>query len=354
MSHKPSSIQQISQRAQRLLKLLVNRYIRDGQPIGSRTLSKDTELDLSPATIRNVMADLEEMGLVSSPHTSAGRIPTALGYRLFVDSLLHVDPLSDDEVARLHHQLSQEDEQHPFKQASHLLSEVTQLASIVTLPRHDSNRLRHVEFLPLSDQRVLVIVVVNEHEVQNRIIHTSRIYTASELEQAANYLNAAFTGKDIKVVREGLLREIQETRATMDQMMRTAIEMAEKVFNHEDTEKRDFVMSGQTNLMGAAQLSDVDKLRHLFEVFSQKRDILHLLDQAIQAQGIKIFIGEESGYDVLEECSVVMSPYMINGEMIGVLGVIGPIRMRYDRVIPIVDLTAKLLSSLLNPPKSIN
>jgi heat-inducible transcriptional repressor len=350
MSHKPSSIQQINQRAQRLLKLLVSRYIRDGQPIGSRTLSKEIELDLSPATIRNVMADLEEMGLVSSPHTSAGRIPTALGYRLFVDSLLHVDPLSDDEIARLRHQLSQEDEQHPFKQASQLLSEVTQLASVVTLPHHDSNRLRHVEFLPLSDRRVLVIVVVNEHEVQNRIIHTSRSYTASELEQAANYLNAAFTGKDIKAVREGLLREMQETRATMDQMMQTTIEMAEKVFIHEDTEKRDFVMSGQTNLMGAAQLSDVDKLRHLFEVFGQKRDILHLLDQAIKAQGVKIFIGEESGYDVLEECSVVMSPYMINGEVIGVLGVIGPIRMRYDRVIPIVDLTAKLLSSLLEPP----
>lgn len=349
MSHKSPAHPSINQRAQRLLKLLVSRYIRDGQPVGSRTLSKEVELDLSPATIRNVMADLEDMGLVVSPHASAGRIPTALGYRLFVDSLLHVDPLSDDEIERLRHQLHQEDEQHLFKQASHLLSEVTQLASVVTLPHHDSNRLRHVEFLSLSDKRVLVIVVVNEHEVQNRIIHTSRSYTASELEQAANYLNAAFTGRDIKAVREQLLHEMRETRASMDQIMQTAIEMAEKVFSQENHEKRDFVMSGQTNLMGAAQLSDVDKLRHLFEVFSQKRDILHLLDQAIKAQGVKIFIGEESGYDVLGECSVVMSPYTINGEVIGVLGVIGPIRMRYDRVIPIVDLTAKLLSSILQP-----
>jgi heat-inducible transcriptional repressor len=344
MSHIPAS-QKITQRAQRLLKLLISRYIRDGQPIGSRTLSKETELDLSPATIRNVMADLEEMGLVVSPHTSAGRIPTALGYRLFVDSLLHINPLSDQEIERLRHQLYQENELHLFKQASHLLSEITQLAGVVSLPRHNSNRLRHVEFLPLSDKRVLVILVVNEHEVQNRIIHTSRIYTATELEQAANYLNAAFTGKDIKAVRGGLLHEMQEARETMDQMMQTAIEMAEKVFNHEETEKRDFVMSGQTNLMGAAQLSDVDKLRHLFEVFGQKRDILHLLDQALKAQGVKIFIGEESGYDVLEQCSVVMSPYTVNGEVIGVLGVIGPIRMHYDRVIPLVDLTAKLLSS---------
>lgn len=344
MSHIPAS-QKINQRAQRLLKLLISRYIRDGQPIGSRTLSKDTELDLSPATIRNVMVDLEEMGLVVSPHASAGRIPTALGYRLFVDSLLHINPLSDQEIERLRHQLYQENELHLFKQASHLLSDITQLAGVVSLPRHNSNRLRHVEFLPLSDKRVLVILVVNEHEVQNRIIHTSRIYTASELEQAANYLNAAFTGKDIKAVRGGLLHEMQEARATMDQMMQTAIEMAEKVFDHEETEKRDFVMSGQTNLMGAAQLSDVDKLRHLFEVFGQKQDILHLLDQALKAQGVKIFIGEESGYDVLEQCSVVMSPYTINGEVIGVLGVIGPIRMHYDRVIPLVDLTAKLLSS---------
>lgn len=343
-----SKLEHIDERSQHLLKILVSRYIREGQPIGSRTLAKESELDLSPATIRNVMADLEDMGLVRSPHTSAGRIPTVLGYRLFVDSLLKIQNPDYHEIERLKNQLAlaENDEQRLLTETSHLLSEVTHLASIVMLPRRDHNTLRHVEFLPLSEQRVLVILVINEYEVQNRIIHTSRQYSAIELEQAANYLNIAFLGKDINAVHNQLVKEMQETRKEMDKMMQTVIEVADKAFQ-EESPQRDYLMAGQTNLMDIADLSDIEKLRHLFAAFSQKRDILHLLDQAIKAQGIQIFIGEESGYEVLGGCSVVTSPYKLNGEIIGVLGVIGPTRMAYDKVIPVVDLTAKLLGAAL-------
>jgi len=340
----------MSERAQRLLKILVNRYIRDGQPVGSRTLSKESNLDLSPATIRNVMADLEEMGLVSSPHTSAGRVPTVRGYRLFVDTLLQIKPLKSEEEQWLRHQLnSQHDGQQLLEQTSNLLSELTHLTSVVVLPRCQDNTLRHLEFLPLSDNRVLVILVINEYEIQNRIIHTIRAYSATQLEQAANYLNQAFVGKDIKTVREDLLRELQETRQNMDHMMHTTLqEIANKTFEN-PLDERNFVMSGQIHLMEVAELSDVEKLRELFMAFNQKYDILELFDKALGAQGVKIFIGEESGHEALEGCSVVTSPYHSdNGQLIGVLGIIGPIRMAYERVIPIVDLTAKLLGSALN------
>jgi heat-inducible transcriptional repressor len=233
-----------------------------------------------------------------------------------------------------------------------MLSEITHLASVVMLPRRHSKALRHVEFLSLSENRVLVILVINEYDVQNRIIHTSRNYSAAQLEQAANYLNAAFAGKEIKTVREDLLRELQETRQTLDEMMHTVIEeMAKKAFENSDTDERNLVMSGQINLMELSDLSSVEKLRDLFIAFNQKYDILQLLDKVINAQGVKIFIGEESGYEVFDECSVIASPYCAkDGSVIGVLGVIGPTRMAYEKVIPIVDLTAKLLSSALNHP----
>ncbi|MDM8557904.1 heat-inducible transcriptional repressor HrcA [Candidatus Parabeggiatoa sp. HSG14] len=339
----------ISERAQNLLKILVSRYIREGQPIGSRTLSRDVNLDLSPATIRNVMADLEEMGLVCSPHTSAGRVPTVRGYRLFVDTLLQIKPLNNEEESHLRRQFIQEyDIQRLLEQTSSLLSEVTHLAGVVMLPRRDSKALRHVEFLSLSEKRVLVVLVFNEKEVENRIIYTSRSYTSAELQSTANYLNNAFIGKNIKAVRSDLLRELQETRENMDKMMQAVIEMADKAFDSDETMERDFVIAGQTNLMEVADLSNIEKLRDLFIAFSEKHDILHLLDQALKAQSMQIFIGEESGYEVLGDCSVITSPYTVNGGMIGVLGVIGPTRMPYERVIPIVDLTAKLLGSALN------
>ncbi|MDY6994082.1 MAG: heat-inducible transcriptional repressor HrcA, partial [Pseudomonadota bacterium] len=307
LSHK-----KISKRAQHLLKTLVERYIRDGQPVGSVTLSREAEIDLSPATIRNIMADLEDMGFICSPHTSAGRLPTVLGYRFFIDTLLQIKPLNNEEASHLRQQFNlqeSDDAQTVLAQASHLLSEVTHLASVVMLPRQDCRALRHVEFLSLSGKRVLVILVFNEHEVQNRIIHTSRRYTESELEQAANYLNAAFSGKDIQTMRQDLLRELRETRQHMDQVMQTVVEMADKVFDESSCPEPDLMMAGQTNLMNVAELSDIEKLRHLFVAFNQKCDILHLLDQALTAQGVKIFIGEECGYEVFEACSVVTSPY---------------------------------------------
>ncbi len=342
----------LNERTRYLLKVLVDRYIREGQPVGSRTLSRDVHLDLSPATIRNIMADLEEMGLVRSPHTSSGRIPTVKGYRLFVDTLLHVKPLAAEEEALLRTQFTHKSGNQPLlEQASYFLSEVTHLTSVISLPKRVTQALRHVEFLPLSDNRVLVILVINDHEVQNRIIHTQFTYSAAQLEQAANYLNTAFLGKDLQTVRSDLLQELQQAQQSMDTMLRTVVEeMAGKAFEKEEDYNADCLISGQTNLMDVAELSSVEKLRELFVAFNQKYDILQLLDKALQANGVKIFIGEEAGYEVFEECSVITSPYKtMDGTIIGVLGVIGPTRIAYERIIPIVDLTAKLLGSALNP-----
>ncbi len=347
---------QLNERAQALLKVLIERYIRDGQPIGSRTLAR-AGFDLSPATIRNVMADLEDLGLLIAPHTSAGRVPTALGYRFFVDTLLSVKPLEYAEVNKLRSQLDTDQGTAALVQsASTLLSGLTRMAGVVMVPKVESLTLRHVEFLPLSDQRVLVILVLNEHEVQNRIIHCERAYSAIELNQAANYLNQQFAGKDIHAVRQQLLQEMQAARESMDHTMRTVIEVADKTFDSSPHHGSDYVVAGQTNLMEFAELSDVERLRQLFDAFNRKRDILSLFDQCLSAEGVQIFIGEEAGYQVLDSCSVITAPYSVDGRVLGVLGVIGPTRMAYERIIPIVDVTARLLSATLNsrpwPPSS--
>ena len=340
--------QVLGERAQHLLRILVERYIRDGQPVGSRTLSRDSRLDLSPATIRNVMSDLEDMGLVRSPHTSAGRVPTVQGYRLFVDTLLHVSPLDSEEVRRLRDQLDPDQDRDALMgTASSLLSDVTRLAGVVMLPRHDQVRLRQVEFLPLSDSQILAILVVNNREVQNRIIRTERVFSPAELQQAANYINSVASGKDLHEVRANLLKELSAARERMNDLMVAAIEMAAQAIPAEP-EADDFVVAGQTNLMSYNELADMEKLRQLFEAFHRKRDLLHLLDQCLQARGVQIFIGEESGYNVLDECSIVTAPYEVDGRVLGVLGVIGPTRMAYERVIPIVDVTARLLGAALN------
>ncbi len=338
----------LDDRAQYLLKVLIQRYIRDGQPVGSRTLSRDSGLALSPATIRNVMADLEDLGLICSPHTSAGRVPTNHGMRFFVDSLLKVEPLNIGDAEQLRTQLDPDQDMHGLMATtSNLLSELTHLAGVVTLPKREKLKLRQVEFLPLSDQRVLVILVINDSEVQNRVIHTYRQYTDSELSQAANHLNSLFAGKDLHEVRTQLLGEMHATRENMNQMMMAVIEMGNKAFRT-DQEGEDYVLAGETNLMGFAELADTDKLRQLFEIFNEKRQILHLLDGALYAEGIQIFIGEESGYRVLDNCSLVTAPYEVDGQTVGVLGVIGPTRMAYNKIIPIVDMTARLLGSALN------
>ena len=340
---------ELNERSLLLLKTLVERYISDGQPVGSRALSKDSELNLSPATIRNVMADLEDMGLVQSPHTSAGRVPTVSGYRLFVDSLLTVKPLDAKELTRLHQGLSeQEDTGNVIGVASRLLAELTRMAGVVTLPRRELVCLRHIEFLPLSHKRVLVIFVTNEQEVHNKVIRTDKAFSASELQQAGAYLNSIYCGRSLVAVREAVLKELQDDQERMNQAMLDAIKMAQLTFESGD-EKEDYVLTGETNLMGFSELSDRDHLKKLFDAFSQKQDVIHLLDQSLKAEGVQIFIGEESGYQAFDHCSLVTSSYSVNDEVVGVLGVIGPTRMAYERIIPFVDVTAKLLGAALNP-----
>jgi heat-inducible transcriptional repressor len=340
---------ELSDRARHLLRMLVERYLHDGQPVGSRTLSRDSGLDLSPATIRNVMADLEEMGLVSSPHTSAGRIPTPKGLRLFVDALIKVQPLSDAEIRKLQQEMEaiRTGDGDMVLSASNLLSALTRMTGVVTMPRRSQSALRQIEFLPLSDHRVLAILVIDEKEVQNRILHMDRGYSASELREAANYLNEQFAGKSLVRVRERLLEELAQTRETMNAMMQDAIQMAQRAFDASDDPAQGLVLAGETNLMEFAELSDIERLRSLFDAFARQRDILHLLDRCLAAESLQIFIGEESGYKMLESVSVVATPYYIADEVVGVLGVIGPTRMAYDRVIPIVDITARLLGTAL-------
>ncbi|GAB6040619.1 heat-inducible transcriptional repressor HrcA [Endothiovibrio diazotrophicus] len=345
--HPTPTGETLSERAQQLLKVLVERYIRDGQPVGSKSLAGESGLELSPATIRNVMADLESLGLVRSPHTSAGRVPTVQGYRLFVDSLLTVHPLDDASLSSLKVRLAGgESPQGLVESASRLLSGITQLAGVVTLPRHTIQRLSHVEFLPLSERRVLAIVVLAPEEVQNRIIHVDRDYSRAELERAANYLNSEYAGLDLEAVRRKVVAEMNDARERMNREMAELVAMAERAFAEEEGE--DYVLAGETNLMGFSELSEVGQLRRLFDAFTEKRDLLHLLDRCVRADGVQIFIGEESGWEVLDGCSVVTAPYQADGKTLGVLGVIGPTRMAYDRVIPVVDITARLLGAAIN------
>lgn len=341
-------IEQIDERAKHLLRALVARYITDGTPVGSRTLSHDSGLDLSPATIRNIMSDLEAGGFVMSPHTSAGRIPTAKGYRYFVDTIVRLTPPKGDQLVQLERELSlRGDDPQAFAQLiSHLLSAVTHLAGVVTVPRQTHPALRQIEFLPLPDRRVLAILVINEREVQNKILNVSRDFSESELREASNYLTEQCRGRDLYRVRSQLLDEMQTTRESMNALMIEAIELAQELLPEREPDA-DLVLAGETNLMGLGELADIEKLKELFEAFSQRRDILHLLDQSLNADGVQIFIGQESGYKVLDACSIVAAPYQTEEDTIGVLGVIGPTRMAYDRVIPIVDITAKLLGKAL-------
>jgi len=338
----------LSERAQYLLRALVHRHIRDGQPVGSRALTREAGLDLSAASVRNVMADLEEAGYIQAPHTSAGRIPTDRGYRFFVDSLLNVrsEQGLDPDALRIRLDAGR-DAGELVDSASNLLSGLTHLAGVVTLPKRDYGSIRHIEFLPLSEQRILSIVVLNDHEVQNRVIETDRNYSQSELQQVSNYLSAEFAGKSVSDVRRGLLDAMQADQQHMNVLMTSAIQVANELFREGDADSDDFVMAGETNLMTFAELSSVEKLKELFEAFGRKRDILHLLDRCLSADGVQIFIGQESGYKAFNGVSLVTSTYQTDDQVLGVLGVIGPTRMEYDRVIPIVDVTARLLGHAL-------
>ena len=340
----------LGERAQHLLRILIESYIRDGQPVGSRVLSRDSGLQLSSATIRNVMADLEELGFVSSPHTSAGRVPTDKGYRFFVDALLQRRPLDEAASAEIRRKFeaSRDTSTDLIATVSHVLSSVTQLAGVVTLPRSRQSALTQIEFVGLSENRVLVVLVFNDREVQNRIVQLERHYSPDELKRASNFLNEQFRGRSLTEVRQEILRQLSETRAHMNQAMLDAISVAQQVFEGSEETRLEYVIKGETNLMGVAELTSVEKLRRLFEAFNEKRDFLHLLDQSLKAEGVQIFIGHESGYQILDDCSVVTAPYADGDAVVGVLGVIGPTRMAYERIIPIVDLTAKLLGAALN------
>lgn len=342
-----STLKNLNERSQQLFKVLVEHYIHDGLPVASKTLSNDKKISLSPATVRNVMADLEDLGLIISPHTSAGRIPTPQGYRLFVDNLLTVKPLRGHAVEKMRKEMGIDGSQGGLiTKASSLLSGMTKMAGVVTLPRREAVILRHIEFLPLTSNRILVILVVNEQEVQNRVILTERSYSESELTQTANFLNREFVGKDLSFIRQSVLERMKEERDEMQNIMRMAIQMTDTVVNVDNND--DFIMAGQTNLMEYSEMANMEKLRQLFDAFNAKRDVLHVLDKSIKAEGMQVFIGEESGYSAFESCSVITAPYKMSDEVVGVLGVIGPTRMAYDKVIPLVDVTAKLLGSLLS------
>jgi len=338
----------VNERAQLLLKLLVERYIEEGVPVPSKQLA--VGFGVSSATVRNVMSLLEARGLVTSPHTSAGKVPTQRGLRFFVDTLISVQPLTIETVDQLKLQLNPDlGATSLVEHASRLLSHITHMAGLVTVPRPELNSLRHVEFLPLSGQRVLVILVINEREVQNRIIHTDREYSESELQQAANYISQEYGGRPLAYVRSALIDGMRVDKDRLDRLMQTALDVASKAFEQDVSVDGDYVVAGETNLLDAADDSELDTLRELFDAFSRKRDILHLLDRCLGTEGVQLFIGEESGYRVLDEYSVVSAPYSVEGEVIGVLGVVGPTRMAYQRVIPIVDATAKLLGAALAP-----
>ena len=337
----------LDKRAQILLKTLIERYIAEGQPIGSRTLSKYSGLDLSPATIRNVMADLEELGFISSPHTSAGRVPTPLGYRFFVDSLL-VDQAARGaaDAAAWKASCIPDNPQRVVQAASQLLSQLTQFAGVVMTPRRRASSFKHIEFLRLSEKRILLIVVTPEGDVQNRILFTDRDFTPSELIEAANYINQHYSGQSFEDVRARLQGELSDLRQDIVHLLTTAVDAGNRAVA-EGSEQ--YVISGERNLLSLQDLSqDMNRLRQLFELFERKTSLVQILDLSLRGQGVQIFIGGESGFAAPDEVSVVMSPYKVDGEVVGTVGVIGPTRMAYDRVIPIVDVTAKLLSSALS------
>ena len=334
-------------RSRSLLRSLIAQYIADGQPVGSRNLAKSSGLDLSPATIRNIMADLEDAGLVAAPHTSAGRIPTAQGYRVFVDSLLEMRPLGEPQVEQLRRELPTGAATPALLgSASALLSEITRFVGVVSVPRHDEFPFRHIDFVALDANRLLVILVFTDGQVQNRVIETQHVYSPSELEQTANYLNTNFAGMRLDEIRKRLLREMREEGARLNRLLSTAIEVAQQAF--QSPADSDMLVSGQTNLMGVHELSEVDRLRDLFDAFQRKRDLLQLLERCSRADGVRLFIGEESGFAALGGYSLVTAPYSVGNRVLGVLGVIGPTRMAYERVIPVVSTTAQLISGALN------
>jgi heat-inducible transcriptional repressor len=333
----------LDDRSKLLMKALVERYIADGQPVGSRTLSKASGLELSPATIRNVMADLEDLGLIVSPHTSAGRIPTARGYRLFVDTMLTVQPSQYKSQS-----LAPDQPQKVISNAANMLSSLSQFVGVVIAPRRTS-AFRHIEFLRLSEKRLLVIIVSPDGDVQNRVIYPEVDYQQAQLVEAANFLNSNYVGLEIEQVRERLQAEVESLRGEIASLMQAAVNVSSEAISETQDE---VVISGERNLLSVSDFSsDMGHLRRAFDLFEQKAQLMRLLDVTGQAEGVRIFIGGESQVVPFEDLSIVSSPYEVDGKVVGTLGVIGPTRMAYDRMIQIVDITSKLVSNALSHHK---
>jgi heat-inducible transcriptional repressor len=336
----------LDERARTLLKALIEHYVVDGQPVGSRALSRLSGLELSPATIRNVMADLEDLGYISSPHTSAGRIPTPRGYRFFVDTLLTLRPLGEQQASIIEGQLRVGDPQRAMQNAAQLLSSLSQFAGVVLTPRRSSS-FKQLEFVRLSDRRVLLIIVTPEGDVQNRVLMTQTAFTQSQLTEAANMLNEHFAGLSFNQARARLHTELRQLSEDISALMEAAVQAGSEA--EAEAESDPVVVSGERNLLGISDLAtDVETLRRLFDLFEHKTRLIHLLDTSIGAQGVQIYIGGESQLVPMDEMSMVVAPYSVDGQVVGTLGVVGPTRMAYERVIPIVDITARLLSNALS------
>ena len=335
----------MDKRAHELLKTLIERYISEGHPVGSRTLSRHSGLDLSAATIRNVMADLEEMGFVTSPHTSAGRIPTPRGYRLFVDTMLTIRPLEDIAAREASEEIQPDSPKRVIAAAAHVLSNLSTFAGVVMSPKR-TQIFKQIEFLRLSEKRILLILVSPQGDVQNRILLTSQDYTPSQLIEASNYINSHYAGLDFESVRMRLRNELDGLRADISALMSQAVQASSSTLQ----EPQDgMVISGEKKLLEVGELvSDMDKIKRLFQVFEQRTSLMQLLDISSRADGVQVFIGGESALVPIDDMAVITAPYSVDGVVVGTLGVIGPTRMAYERVIPIVDITAKLLSSALS------
>lgn len=333
----------LSDKAAQLLKVLVEEYLEDGQPVSSSKVAEKSRFSVSSATVRNNMTKLQEYGLVSSPHTSAGRIPTQHGLRFFIDGLISYEPLDRHAERQVWDELARDQStQEMLESASQLLSEVTQLAGLVTIPREEQFALRQVEFLQLSGRQVLAILIVNEREVQNRVIETDRSYSTVELNQAANYINEAFAGRSLDSIRSGVLESMSQDKAHINSILQRAFEIASKTFVERE---HDFVVSGESNLVD--KVASTEKIKVLLEAFESKSSIVHLLDACIDGEDARLFIGQESGYEPFEDYSLITAPYEVNGKVAGVLGVIGPTRMSYQKVVPLVDATSRAISHLI-------
>ncbi|GAB3318782.1 heat-inducible transcriptional repressor HrcA [Luteimonas notoginsengisoli] len=344
MSRRIDNHDTLDPRTRQLLRALIGRYIRDGEPVGSQTLARHAGLDVSPATIRNILADLEEIGLLAAPHTSAGRVPTARGLRVFVDSLIEWRPPAERQIRLIHEGLAaQASTPEVLREASARLSDISHFVGLVTVPRRDRFAFRHIDFVRLDERRVLAILVFTDGEVQNRAVEVPRPLSASELEWIANYLNQNYAGLGLSEIRERLVAELDGERKEVDRRMAATVALAQATLQPVDND--DMLVSGQTKLMGGAQgLADVERLRELFEAFQRKSELLQVLEGCLRADGVRLFIGEESGVTSMEQCTLIAAPYASGGRVLGVLGVIGPTRMDYDRVITTVQATAQALS----------